>query len=168
VSDDELIKIVLHNDGEDVETVWAVRVDQGADRTLVRLDNVPFMHAKPTYGDVIEVAPDEQQGGRLSWNSHGLEYDEIVKRIFADGGRYAVITEYRCPDETRFGELTDWVRREGDLESEGCFGPREERPGRLYFAAPDATEPAAVMALLARNPFGFVFTLVHPVDDDGQ
>ena len=64
----KLLKIRLHNQGEDPETVWAE--DLGAAilhsaARYVRIGNIPILHAKPTYGDVIEVADRVRTYGRL-------------------------------------------------------------------------------------------------------
>jgi len=73
------IKVCLVNEGDDVETPWAIDLgpaDSGPDGSRrVRLINVPFMHAKPTWGDVVIVTPVE--GGRLTWNGGGVPYSEI-------------------------------------------------------------------------------------------
>ena len=69
----KLVKIRLHNQGEDVETAWAEDLglaSRGKVTRRVRLGNVPFLHAKPTYGDVIEVQPDEKDG-MLDWDRAG-------------------------------------------------------------------------------------------------
>ena len=54
----KLVKVRLHNQGEDVETLWAEGLGpagEGLPARRVRLGNVPFLHAKPTYEDVIDV-----------------------------------------------------------------------------------------------------------------
>src|SRR2546430_2379593 len=92
----KLLKVRLQSEGRDVETAWAE--DLGAapgDRAgarLVRLGNVPFVHAKPTYGDVLVVEP--QPDGVLTWDSGGVSYGEILQRIAQDGGRYAMVIDY--------------------------------------------------------------------------
>jgi hypothetical protein len=158
----EPIKILLHDNGADVETPWALPVSSPPDRILVRLDNVPFLHAKPTYGDVIEVRQAADQPGLLSWNAAGRSYDEICAALVEDGGRYAVIVDYRCDDVSRFGAMTAWAKREGDLECEGSSGPRDGVPGRLYIAARYAIGTDAIMRFLGGNSLGFRFELVHP------
>ena len=66
----KLMKIRLHNQGEDAETVWAedlgVAILHSAAR-YVRIGNIPILHAKPTYGDVIEVLTNGD--GMLEWDS---------------------------------------------------------------------------------------------------
>lgn len=156
------IKVLLHDNGEDVETLWAVPVGGPPHRLLVRLDNVPFLHAKPTYGDVIEVRSADEQPGWLSWNAAGRTYTEICDALVEDGGRYAVIVDYTCDDMTVFGTLTAWAKREADLECEGNEGPTPQRPGRLYIAARYAVGTDAILQFLSGNSLGFRFELVHP------
>lgn len=76
----KLIKVLLHDNGEDVETPWAE--DLGGHpanpRTrLARLANVPFLHAKPTYEDVIVVENDNAYG--WSWNCNATPDDPACK-----------------------------------------------------------------------------------------
>lgn len=161
-SSPDRVKILLHNDGEDVETPWATPVPSPQGRVLVRLDNIPFLHAKPTYGDVIEVRRTEDQPDRLSWNAAGRSYDEICAALIEDGGRFAVIVDYACDDASQFAAMAAWAKREGDLECEGLRGPRDGRPGRLYIAARYASGTDLIMRFLAGNPCGFRFELIHP------
>jgi hypothetical protein len=90
------IKVVLVNDGDDVETPWAVDLGpaDGAPKgsRRVRLNNVPFLHAKPTWGDIIVVTPNAD--GRLEWNGNGASYSDVENLIEEDGGRYTVIVDY--------------------------------------------------------------------------
>lgn len=156
------VKVRLHDGGQNSETVWALPVESPPGRRFVRLDNIPFLHAKPTYGDVVEVVDDPAQPGFPSWDAAGRSYGELCAGLVEDGGRYAVIVDYTCDDPDRFAALSAWAQRAGDLECEGSRGPRDGRPGRMYLAAPHALEPAAILALLAKNPLGFRFVLVHP------
>lgn len=158
----EPFKILLHNNGEDVETPWAIPVPDPHGRVLVRLDNIPFLHAKPTCGDVIEVRQTADQPDFLSWNAAGRSYDAICGALVEDGGRYALIVDYTCPDAGRFAAMTSWAKDEGDLECEGSSGPRGGQPGRLYVAARYASCTDLIMRFLAGNPFGFAFELIHP------
>lgn len=159
---DEPMKILLHDRGLDVETPWALPVPSPPDRRFVRLDNVPFLHAKPTFGDVVEVRRTEDQPGFWSWDAAGRSYDEICAGLVADGGRYALILDYECDRPDAFGALSAWARGEADLVCEGCSAPRDGKPGRLYVAAPYAVSVADVVDAFARNPHGFTFALVHP------
>lgn len=156
----ERIKVVLHDSGADVETVWA-EVDP--DALTARLDNVPFLHAKPTFDDVVRVEPGPD--GRLAWDRRGMSYEEIVASLVSDGGRYVVIVDYVCADTAAFPLLTSWMKSSHDFEAEGAHGPQAGRPGRLYVAVREGVPPGDVMSALAGNGFRFEFTLVHPVDD---
>jgi hypothetical protein len=165
----EPIKIVLTNQGEDVETPWAVDLGPGPTpgSRRVRLDNVPFLHAKPTYGDVIVVVPDED--GRLTWDAQGVPFDRIGERIAEDGGRYAMIVDWLPGDEGASKAI--WKRLVKAVEAhgavpEGCFGPRDGEPGRMYVAVAEGTEPDEVMAWLASAGADCALTLVHPSDDE--
>ena len=90
------VKVCLHSRGEDVETPWAEDLGKAPGRPsarLVRLGNVPFRHAKPTYGDVLVVEYDATYN-KLTWDSGGLPYERILERIAEDGGRYAVVIDF--------------------------------------------------------------------------
>src|SRR5438477_1813682 len=94
---ENLIKIKLTNRGADEETPWAE--DLGAAEShglhappgsrVVRLANVPYLHAKPTHGDVVLVSPNAT--GELAWDRDGLPWTQIPSRIHHDGGRWAMI-----------------------------------------------------------------------------
>jgi hypothetical protein len=77
-----------------VETPWADDLGpsgvDGARR--VRLANVPFLHAKPTYGDVIVVTPNPH--GFLTRDRDGVAWEKILTRIDEDSGRWVMIVEY--------------------------------------------------------------------------
>jgi hypothetical protein len=92
----KLVKIRLHSSGADIETPWAedlgeVEGRKGARR--VKIANVPFLHAKPTYEDTV-IAERSLPGGVLTWDSQGLPYERINERIEKDGGRYTIILDY--------------------------------------------------------------------------
>jgi hypothetical protein len=162
MSDEKLVKVLLHNRGEDVETPWAEDlgpVDGGGRR--LRLDNVPFLHAKPTFGDVIVAREDPRYEGQLAWDRDDVAWERIGTRIDHDGGRYAMIVDYIAADVDRFGELSEWLGA-SDVVPEGCFGPRDGKPGRLYLAVPRTRAVAEVMAQLESNTVGFRFVQVHP------
>src|SRR5262249_16584860 len=138
---DRLVKIRLQQRGEEVETPWAedlgpVQGLPGARR--VRIGNVPFLHAKPTYEDVIIVEPDPNDG-MLMWDGGGLPFEEIGSRIAEGGGRYALIVDYEvldAPVKETFTRLTLAAELAG-VVLEGCYGPRPGKPGRAYLAAPN-------------------------------
>ena len=158
---DDLIKVLLHNQGEDVETLWAFRLEGDDTRALVRLDNVPFLNAKPTYGDVIEVVADPAHPGFLSWDQGG-DWERVHERIVEDGGRYAAIVDY-SGDVDRYAELSNWARETHDFVFEGVRGPSDDAPGRFYMAVPWAVDPRELIAMLGASDMGFTFVLEHPV-----
>lgn len=167
----KLVKICLHSQGKDVETPWAedlgpAAVSPGA--RFVRLGNVPFLHAKPTYGDVLVVVPDPVYN-KLTWDREGLPFERIRERIVEDGGRYTVIIDYELSPpgsdpQPAFSAL-DVAGENANVNVEGCFGPTAERPGRAYFAVPYAMSIAALLAYLDEQNLPMSLRLVHPVGD---
>jgi hypothetical protein len=142
-------------------------VGEHAGRPLARLVNVPFLHARPTWGDVVACARDAPGfESQLAWDREGLPFARLGERIHADGGRWAMIVDYRCEGPIRMRELSLWLREEHDVVAEPCFGPREDRAGRLYLAVPAAREPGEVLGLLDCSGLGFSFELIHPRDDE--
>jgi hypothetical protein len=168
----KLVKVCLHSEGEDVETPSAedrgpAKGRRGSRR--VRIGNVPFLHAKPTYEDVIQVEPDDDYGGKLTWDCRGASLEEICARLTEDSGRWAMILDYQPPDGTTsqaaFTAL-DMAGERVEIAVEGCYGPDSSRPGRAYLAVPGAmTIDAVIMTLLAAN-LPMKLTLVHPRDDE--
>ncbi len=152
-----LVKVFLHDRGEDVESAWC----QPVGPSLFRLVNVPFLHAKPTYGDV--VAAERNDDGNWAWDRRGIGQKRLGERLHEDGGRYALIVDYTMWAEADLGALVQALERKHDIVGEGCFGPRGEEPGRLYLAASRALDPAAVLAAVTTLGRGFRFTLIHPV-----
>src|SRR3954466_3111963 len=91
----KMIKVCLTNRGEDSETPWAEDLGPapGPDGSRkVKLVNVPFLHAKPTWGDVIVVSPVED--GLLTWDRNNVWWKQVPERIEHDGGRWAMIVDY--------------------------------------------------------------------------
>ena len=171
MSDIKLIKVRLHNAGEDSETPWAEHVGELEDgRVLVRLRNIPFFHAKPTLGDVISATPDES--GNLVWDRGGHPFEDIDALIHEDGGRYALVFEYThsVKDAEQlneaFGALKTWLLDEHEIAIEGCYAPFGDAPGQLYLAAFDTEDrtPDRLSALLEQNDLGFRFKRVHPAE----
>ena len=167
----KLVKVRLHNQGEDVETVWAEDlgpVDESSPTRRVRLGNVPFLHAKPTYGDVIEVRPDDADG-MLDWDREGLAFEDIGGRIHDDGGRWAMIIDYKATSgrdlDATFRAL-DAAGENADIAVEGAFVAKNGASGRAYLAAPGSQTVADVLAWLRSSGVGLAFTLVHPLDDE--
>src|SRR6266542_1789314 len=104
----KLIKVCLTNQGEDTETPWAEDLGPApgpAGARKVRLINVPFMHAKPTWGDTIVVTPTED--GYPTWDRAGMPWPQIGTRLADDGGRWAMIVDYAPHPgaDDAFGEL---------------------------------------------------------------
>jgi hypothetical protein len=166
-----LVKVRLHNRGEDVETPWAEDLGplEGPHAgRLVRIGNVPFLRAKPTYGDVIAVIPDPVDGV-LVWDAAGVAFDEIGTRIERDGGRWVTIIDYwpRSPYaglDTVFKAL-DVAGEEIDVAVEGAFVRQGAQTARAYLAVPAVMTLQDVLDWLRTGVNGLEFTLVHPVDD---
>ena len=155
-----LIKVFLHDRGQDVESAWCQPVAGKGDSALFRLVNVPFLHEKPTFGDVIAAARGED--GSWEWDRGGVPDKRLGERLHADGGRYALIVDYTMRTDADFGAMVQALEKKHDIIAEGCFGPRGEEPGRLYLAAPRALDPAAVMEAVVKLGRGFRFVLAHP------
>lgn len=170
---EKLVKVLLHAHGEDVETPWAEDLGPHPNRPgarLVRLGNVPYLHAKPTYEDVIAVEYDDEYG-RLAWNSDGVPFSEIGTRIHEDGGRWAMIVDYElCRDagddlQAAFRQL-DLAGFAADIMIEGAFVRGDKRGGRAYLAVPAHLDVPAVLRILDDAQLPLELTLVHPKDDD--
>src|SRR5690242_10233922 len=91
----KLIKVCLTNRGHDTETPWAE--DLGAlegtpNARRAKIVNVPFLHAKPTWGDIVAVTPGAD--GVLTWDRDNVPWKSIAGRILEDGGRWAMIIDY--------------------------------------------------------------------------
>jgi hypothetical protein len=167
----KLVKVRLHNQGEDVETPWAEDlgpVEESNPTRRVRLGNVPFLHAKPTYGDVIEVRPDDADG-MLEWDREGLAFDHIGRRILEDSGRWAMIIDYKatssCDLDATFRAL-DVAGETVDIAVEGAYVEKNGGSGRAYLAVPRSQSVADVLAWLRSSEVGLSFTLVHPLEDE--
>ncbi len=141
-----LVKVRLQSNGEDVEMAWAEDCGSAPgheDGRHVRLGNVPFLHAKPTYGDLILATPDPNDG-MLMWDDGKLQYERIGEKIIEDGGRWAMILDYELLDPTgdaqeAFSAL-DCAGEKYNVAVEGFYGPRDDRPGRAYLAVPQELE----------------------------
>jgi hypothetical protein len=153
-----MIKVQLQDQGNHVETPWAEDLgpvgDDGARR--VRLANIPFLHAKPTYEDMILVTPNPD--GFLTWDAEGVAWEQIPNRIEEDAGRWVMIVDYAPTANADAEEI--------DVCVEGCSGPRDGKPGRAYLAVPAGMTAEAVMAHLAEQQRSVDLTLVHPRDDE--
>lgn len=139
-----------------------------AGRPLYRLVSVPFLHSKPTWGDVIVAEPDREQQFPRAWDRGGIPFHRIAERIYADGGRYAAILDYDEGRAAQFQEIASWLEEALDVVAEGCFEPRNGGPGRLYMAVPDALAAAALFGRLQRRFGEGGWLWVHPSDDVEQ
>jgi hypothetical protein len=165
----KLVKVCLHSRGEDVETPWAEDLGEASGKPgarLVRLGNVPFFHAKPTYGDVLVVEYDPTYN-KLTWDANGLPYNRMLERIAEDGGRYAVVIDYEVvpptSDAASAFKSLDTAGMKANFVVEGIRAPREGRPGRVYFAVPYDVAPMLVIAYLDEQNLPMTLTLMHPV-----
>ena len=76
----KLIKVRIHDRNDNAESIWAI--DRGPAKgrrgaRLVEINNISFMHAKPTYGDTIVVEPDpEDASWSLQWDRRGVAESE--------------------------------------------------------------------------------------------
>jgi hypothetical protein len=157
----EPVKLFLHEDHDHVESVWAVKVGKARNGTLLRLDNVPFVHAKPTYGDVVLAKADRELEVPYAWNLAGIKSAEMSKRLHEDGGRYAAIVDYQLPRGASFARLCTWLKTH-DVVTEGCYGPDDKQPGRLYLAIPKTLKMPALM-IEAKKRFGSMkLQQIHP------
>ena len=162
-----LVKVALHDRGKDVETVWAedVGAAQRGPGRLVRLGNVPFVHAKPTYGDLLVVEHDPALKW-LAWDANGVPFNRILTRIAEDGGRYAVIVDYEVTPRSDVREAfkaLDLAGEWSNIAVEGLRAPRNGKPGRAYLAVPYDMKPGLVLKRLRARKLPMSLTLVHPL-----
>ena len=163
----EPIKVCLTNKGEDTETPWAQDLGPvpngppGARK--VRLLNVPFMHAKPTWGDVIVVNP--VPNGLLTWDRDGIAWKQIATRIVEDSGRWAMIVDYApfpgLSDDDAITSLARACNAE-DVVCEGAWAPRDAEPGRAYLAVQKELNAEAVMVMLQAAGLSMQLIQIHP------
>jgi hypothetical protein len=165
MAEPKLIKVCLTNKGDDTETPWAHDLGAApgpAGSRKVKLVNVPFMHAKPTWGDVIVVTP--VADGFPTWDRDGAAWKQIGARIVEDGGRWAMIVDYAPQDVSAdaafqaLGKACDAIK----VVCEGAWGPRDADPGRVYLAVQRDLTAEVVMQKLdaARLPCNLI--QVHP------
>ena len=132
VSEPPMIKVCLTNQGTDTETPWAQDLGPAPGPTgsrKVKLANVPFMHAKPTWGDTIVVTP--VGDGFPTWDRGGVPWKEIASKIAHDGGRWAMIVDYvptsGTPDADAYQALSKQCESQ-NVVCEGAWGPRTPSP----------------------------------------
>lgn len=166
-----LIKVRLLFDGEDTETPWAEDLGPvrgaGPGARRVRLANVPFLHAKPTWGDVIIVEPDPDDGV-LTWDCRGVQWERVGTRIERDSGRWAMVLDYRPLEGAELSRDFDLLCKsaeEIDVIPEGCLDATNTRPGRLYLAVPDTLGIVEVLDHLYARNLPLTLKLIHPLDD---
>lgn len=155
-------KVFLHDRHGDVESCWCEPAGVLQGRQLLRLVNVPFAHAKPTYDDVIAVDHDPEFEGHWAWDRNGVPFSKVSTLIHEDGGRTAAIVDYRMSPGGNFGEIVRWLRTAHDVVAEGCFGPRWRVPGRVYLAVPVALDLDDLLAAMRVQFRAFSFIRVHP------
>ncbi|MGE5181676.1 MAG: hypothetical protein ACM31C_06425, partial [Acidobacteriota bacterium] len=166
---EKTIKVCLTNRGADSETPWAIDLGAAPGRTgksggrKVKLVNVPFLHAKPTWGDVIVVSPVEH--GLPTWDREGVAWKDIGSRITEDGGRWAMIVDYtpHPGDATGDAAYKALARacEAADIVCEGAWGPGKQ-PGRTYLAVRNARTAAQIMATLREAELPCELIQVHP------
>jgi len=156
------IKVSLSNRGEDYETPWAHDLGpapgpKGSRR--VRLVNVPFLHAKPTWGDVIIVTP--VKGSFPTWNRNGVARAE--SRIEEDGGRWAMIISYAPTGDADdcFDALNE-ACASLDIVCEGATAPRGDKPGYAYLAVKYEFTEKVVMRHLEDAELPCKLVQIHP------
>ena len=164
MADPQLIKVCLTNKGEDTETPWAADLGPaGSDGSRkVKLVNVPFMHAKPTWGDTIIVKP-PRTDGPPTWDREGVPWKQIATKIVEDGGRWAMIVDYAptiTADEAfaALGKACD----DAKIVCEGAWGPREREPGRVYLAVQKELNAEQVMGILIGASLPMELIQIHP------
>jgi hypothetical protein len=157
------IKVCLTNAGKERETPWAEDLGPAPGGRRVRLVNVPFLHAKPTWGDVIVVRSDRH--GTPTWDRGGLAWREVGARIAEDGGRWAMIVDYIPHDDTSGAEALREIARacaEHEVVCEGAWPPRRDKPGRAYLAVPYASGADRVMSALRAAALPCELAQIHP------
>jgi hypothetical protein len=160
------IKVCLMNRGEDSETPWAHDLGPAPGRKgsrRVRLVNVPFRHAKPTWGDVIIVAPADN--GLPTWDRDGVPWPQIGTRVAEDGGRWAMIVDYLphadTPPRRALAALTDACGAH-DIVCELAWPPRDREPGRAYLAVPVELRHIDAMRELRAAELPCELAQIHP------
>ncbi len=152
---EQYVKVFLHNDYDDVESLPCEPCGEADGRKLFRLRSVPFLHSKPTYADVIPAAIDEELGGCYAWNGK-------VEGVHEDGGRYAMIFDWEPSSQTGANLDGPWLPQELDIIPNNAWAACEGKAGRTYLAVPHGMNPDQVMAELCAGHPGLAFILIHP------
>lgn len=155
------IKVSLSDRGRDVETPWAHDLGPAPGpkgSRKVRLVNVPFLHAKPTWGDVIIVTP--VKGAFPKWDTNG---EDVESRIEEDGGRWAMIVSYAPTGDADdcFDALNEACANL-DIVCEGATEPRGTKPGYTYFAVKYELTDKVVMRHLKESELPCKLVQIHP------
>jgi hypothetical protein len=167
----DLIKIRLTDRGEDSETSWAHDLGPATDgpdgSRRVRLANIPFLHAKPTFGDVLVVSPDpdDDEDSFLVWDRKGVSWAKISSRIAEDSGNWAMIVDYAPSDGTTADRAWEALRDACDrleITVEGAWGPADDKPGRAYLAVAADIEAESIMERLSREALPCELIQIHP------
>ena len=162
------IKICLTNRGEDSETPWAQDLGPAPGEKKgsrkVRIVNVPFLHAKPTWGDIVIVQPVDD--GLPTWDREGVPWKSIHTRIVEDGGRWAMIVDYKPGAGDATGDVAyravATACEAADVVCEGAFGPNGATPGRAYLAPRHETSAEDVMKKLLAAALPCELIQIHP------
>jgi len=166
------IKVCLTNQGVDTETPWAEDLGPAtghpAGSRKVRLINVPFRHAKPTWGDTLVVTPVKK--GFPTWDRGGVPWAEIGARIAHDGGRWAMIVDYAPhPDAANPFDALVRACAEHEVVCEGAWAPRASTdaggdgvPGRAYLAVRAELSDVELMRRLRAAALPCELVQVHP------
>jgi hypothetical protein len=144
VTQSNLVRVVFHRRGRDVETSWCEPL---AKPHHYRLLNILFLHASPCFSDVIEARPSRSYDGMPAF-----------RRVVKSGGRYPMIVDY--PKRSDFKKLGAALRSSLEIMGEGCYPPQDGEPGRVYLAVPRRHSPARVLAAARRAVPGVI--AVHP------
>jgi hypothetical protein len=166
MAEPKLIKVCLTNKGDDTETPWAHELGPAANAPAgslkVKLVNVPFMHAKPTWGDTIVVSPANDTFP--TWDRDGVPWKQINTKILEDGGRWAMIIDYK-PTNASTDDAFAALGRACDAHKivcEGAWAPRDQEPGRAYLAVQKELTADQVMSLLESAKLPVALTQIHP------
>ena len=160
------IKVCLTYGGAATGTPWAEDLGPApgpSGSRRVRLLNVPFLHAKPTWGDVIVVSPVVR--GLPTWDRRGVPWAKLPARIAEDGGRWAMIVDYVPHEDTAPAAacraLEAACADEGVI-CEPAWLARPGHPGRVYFAIEHARSDAEVLAALRAAELPCELVQIHP------
>jgi hypothetical protein len=140
----DLVRVIFHRRGHDVETSWCEPLAKPHHYQLL---NILFLHESPCFGDVIEARPSRSYDGQPTF-----------RRVVKSGGRYPMIVDY--PKRSDFKKLGAALTTSLEVMGEGCYPPKDGEPGRVYLAVPKRHSPARVLAEARRAVPGLI--AVHP------